>query len=84
MSKELSTKIDTCITEILEKQEKQNVEIVKLNAVIRKAQIKKDELKRKNDLIVANTCKKYELKQYHINTILKAQTKGAIEDEQTE
>ena len=80
MSKELSTKIDTCITEILDKQEKQNAEIVKLNAVIRNAQIKKDELKRKNDLIVAETCKKYELKQYHINTILKAQTKGAIEE----
>ena len=80
MSKELSTKIDTCITEILGKQEKQNAEIVKLNAIIRNAQIKKDELRRKNDLIVAETCKKYELNQYHINTILKAQTKGAIEE----
>lgn len=80
MSKELSTKIDACITEILDKQEKQNAEIVKLNAVIRNAQIKKDELRRKNDSIVAETCKKYELKQYHINMVLKAQKKGAIEE----
>ena len=80
MSKEQTIKIENCITEILQLHEKPNEEIVKLNAIIRKAQIKKDELRRKNDVIVDKTCKKYEVKSYHIKTILKAQTKGAIEE----
>ena len=72
MSNKTATTIESCIIEILQLQEKPNEEIAKLNAVIRKAQIKKDELKRKNDVIIDKTCKKYQVKSYHIKTILKA------------
>ena len=64
------------------KNQREQIEKLKEENEFQKSviEIQKDELKRKNDLIVANTCKKYELKQYHINTILKAQTKGPIEE----
>lgn len=77
-TKQSSIKIEACIEEILLLQEPNDKEIAKINRAIAKMNVEKEELKRKNYVIIENACKKHEVNKFHINTILKAQTKGAI------
>lgn len=81
MSKELATKIEQTIEEILLLNEPIDSEIAKLSRDVAKLRNKIETLQRKKSSAMNDICKRNNMRVFQINQIMKGLLKNSIEDE---
>lgn len=81
MSRELATKIEQTIEEILRLHEPIDSEIAKLSREVAKLRNKIEDLQRKKSSAMNDICKRNNMRVFQINQIMKGLLKNSIEDE---